>query len=319
MADLFDDPHNPVPAGAQVGYLTEGGPRLRYAIWGATRQPVQGTVCIFEGRTEFIEKYFETISDLRRRGFAVVAMDWRGQGGSERLLTNERKGHVSRFADYEADVDRLLNEIVVPHCPRPFIALAHSMGGNVLLRIAQRSPSPFDRYVLSAPMIRLADSRVGYPQRLAHAYVATGRLLGQGWTYVPGGKDDAPESRAFERNLLTGDRERYERNARVARLASQLTIGDPTVSWLAAAFQSMVEISRLGHARNANAPVLCFSGGQDSIVSSPAIEAYCDGLKVGRLVFLPTARHEILQETDAIRDQVWAAFDAFMSETAVAA
>jgi alpha-beta hydrolase superfamily lysophospholipase len=52
---------------------------LRYARWAARGAP-QGTVCVFTGRSEAIEKYFETIADLLARGFAVAAMDWRGQG-----------------------------------------------------------------------------------------------------------------------------------------------------------------------------------------------------------------------------------------------
>ena len=62
--------------------------------------PPQGTVCILQGRAEFIEKYFETVGDLLLRGFAVATFDWRGQGLSARRLGNPRKGHVRRFDDY---------------------------------------------------------------------------------------------------------------------------------------------------------------------------------------------------------------------------
>ena len=86
---------NPIPSGASVGSFSgyDGLP-LRFATWAATRGPRRGTVCIFQGRTEFIERYFETVSDLRRRGFAVAIMDWRGQGGSGRPIGHPRKGHV---------------------------------------------------------------------------------------------------------------------------------------------------------------------------------------------------------------------------------
>jgi hypothetical protein len=68
--------------------------RLRFARWEATRPPRRGTVCVFHGRGEFIEKYFEVVADLRRRGFAVATMDWRGQGGSAHMLRNPNKGYV---------------------------------------------------------------------------------------------------------------------------------------------------------------------------------------------------------------------------------
>ena len=77
---------------------------LRYARW---RPPPgrKGTVCLFQGRGEFIEKYFETVRDLRARGFAVARLDWRGQGRSQRMLTDRLKGYVGDFAEYERDVE----------------------------------------------------------------------------------------------------------------------------------------------------------------------------------------------------------------------
>ena len=79
---------NPVPSGGVCGtFESFDGARLRYAVWQASRGPKAGTVCLFGGRTEFIEKYFEVVADLRRRGFAVATMDWRGQGGSARVVS----------------------------------------------------------------------------------------------------------------------------------------------------------------------------------------------------------------------------------------
>src|ERR1700741_4469764 len=91
---------NPIPSGAVVGTLHAiDGVKLRVARWEATRGPRRGTVCLFGGRGEFIEKYFEVIADVRRRGFAVATMDWRGQGGSTRALSHPYKGHVRSVAE----------------------------------------------------------------------------------------------------------------------------------------------------------------------------------------------------------------------------
>ena len=147
---------NPVPSGAVVGMLAGyDGAKLRYAHWQATRGPRRGTVCLLPGRGEFIEKYFEVVADLRRRGFAVATMDWRGQGGSDRLLRNQRRGHVRDFADYDRDLKQFVREIVMPDCPPPFIALAHSMGGNITLRSCVVPGIWWDKVILSAPMVRL--------------------------------------------------------------------------------------------------------------------------------------------------------------------
>ena len=116
-------------------------------------------MCLFQGRAEFIEKYFETVRELRARGFAVATIDWRGQGGSERALSDPRKGHVGDFSEYERDVEVLMNEVVLPDCPPPIFAIGHSMGGTVMMRVARQGSRWFDRIVLSAPMIRLSGKR----------------------------------------------------------------------------------------------------------------------------------------------------------------
>ena len=153
---------NPVPSGGTVGsFRGYDGAELRYARWDATRMPRRGTVCLFGGRAEFIEKYFEVIADLRRRGFAVATMDWRGQGGSQRMLSNPRKGHVRGFWEYDRDLIRFMKDIVLPDCPPPFIGLGHSMGGNILLRNATMPGLWFERIVLSAPMIAISESCLG--------------------------------------------------------------------------------------------------------------------------------------------------------------
>ena len=114
---LVETPENPVPPGALVEELRAvDGVRLRAARW-APEGAARGTVAVFGGRTEFIEKYFETDCAIcSKRGFAVAALDWRGQGGSERQLRNPRKGHIDDFSLYERDfvafVDRRARTVI---------------------------------------------------------------------------------------------------------------------------------------------------------------------------------------------------------------
>ena len=97
---LLSIPANPAPEGAIAGTIaTPDGVTLRFARW-ATPADGKGTVCVFTGRGEYIEKYFETVQDLRNRGYAVAALDWRGQGHSARRLDNPFKGHVESFSEY---------------------------------------------------------------------------------------------------------------------------------------------------------------------------------------------------------------------------
>src|SRR5580704_12809598 len=134
--------------------LSARGARLRAASFAADGERRQ--ICVLlNGQTEFIEKYFEVIDELRGRGFAVVAMDWRGQGGSGRLVPGAPlKAHIHDFAEYDADLDALMDQFVEPMLAgkRP-IALAHSMGGHILLRHLDRQPGRFAAAAFSAPML----------------------------------------------------------------------------------------------------------------------------------------------------------------------
>src|SRR5262249_9644864 len=126
--DLVPTPKNPIPLGVSVGYLKgKGGVRLRYARWPSALKQRHGTVCIFTGRTEFIEKYFEVVGELRRRGFAVAVLDWRGQGGSGRLMRNSLKGHINDFAEYEEGLAHFMKAVVLPDWPTAYFDLAPSI------------------------------------------------------------------------------------------------------------------------------------------------------------------------------------------------
>src|ERR1051325_8414161 len=85
---------------------TRSGTALRTAAFPAEPGVDRARVCVLlNGQTEFIEKYFEVIDELRGRGFGVVTMDWRGQGGSARALREPLKVHVTDFTEYDEDLD----------------------------------------------------------------------------------------------------------------------------------------------------------------------------------------------------------------------
>ena len=311
---------NPVPAGATVGAF-EGydGRKLRFARWESTRGPVRGTVCIFTGRGEYIEKYFEVIADLRRRGYGVAIHDWRGQGGSERALSNPRKGHVVGFTEYDRDLAIFMDEVVLPHMPAPYIALGHSMGGNILLRAAHDERSPFERMVMTAPMIAINEETLGHKQKTARLYAEVSALGGLSTTYVRGGDNEPEELVDFERNDLTSDYVRWSRNKAVLEAAPELALGSPTVGWFKSALRSCALLQRPDYPKYVAVPLLMFAAGADKIVSTRAIEDFAVELKVGGVILMPGSRHEILQENDAIRQRFWAAFDAYMGVSLKAA
>ncbi len=310
--ELFATPDNPIPAqGQALSVRTADGVVLRAARWRPTTRKVKGTVVVVQGRAEFIEKYFETIGDLRRRGFHVVAFDFRGQGASQRLTGNPRKGHVRRFAHYLRDLDAIIAD-VLSGLPQPWFALGHSMGAAVLLTAAHRGGLPFRRMMLTAPLI---DIRATEGRTWPFIVAGTLKALGMGSSFIPGGGETSLMTKPFAGNRLSRDPVRYARNADLAARFPHLAIGEPTVSWLWTVLWALKAFRAPRYPLEITVPTLIMAAGDDEIVSTRATERFASRLKGGYALIAPGARHEILNELDVVRQEFWAAFDAFVPGT----
>ena len=153
MTEIFNEiPGNTAPEKATGGYFAGfDGKKLRYGRFPAVARPLKGTVIVLPGRNEAIEKYFETARNLSERGFTTAILDWRGQGGSERLLRDGQRGHVRDFGDYVKDLDRFFEEVVLPDCRGPYYVLGHSTGALIALLATPSLVNRVQRMVLAAP------------------------------------------------------------------------------------------------------------------------------------------------------------------------
>jgi lysophospholipase len=307
--NLHAIPANPVPEGAVTGEMTTAdGVRLRYARWNPNA-PRRGTVCVLGGRGDMNEKYFEVVEELRRRGFAVTVLDWRGQGASARKLRDPRKGYVKSFDEYQLDLETLIREVVLPDCPPPFFALGHSMGALILLEAVHQGRRWFDRIVLTAPMLALAGSRGKWFAPHAANFC---RLLGLGRLYIPGGSSLPMAHGPFQGNRATSDQVRFERTASIVQSAPELALGSTTIAWAHAAFEVQKRVADPAYALDIRQPLLIIAAGRDNVVSNSAIERFSTRLRAGAHLVISGSRHEILMERDVYRSQFWAAFDAFV-------
>jgi lysophospholipase len=307
--NLYANFDNPVPPGAVVAEIkTKDNVSLRVARWSAETAS-RGTVVVLPGRAEFIERYFETIAELLARRFDVVAMDWRGQGLSQRQLRDRHKGHVDDFDIYQLDLAALAEAVLEPFCSKPWFALGHSMAGAILIAQARAGRSPFSRIVLTAPMIELADLRF---KKAAELAVEALDILGFGGAYIPGGNATSIFLRPFSESALTSDEARYRRTAGIVRAVPDLGIGDPTIGWANAAFHLMRQFEDAEYPRRTHTPILIIAAGADRIIATPAIETFASRMKASRFITIPHAKHEILMERDVFRAQFWAAFDGFI-------
>jgi lysophospholipase len=289
------------------------GASLRAARFPAAPDVAARGVCVLlNGQTEFIEKYFEVIDELRARGFGVATMDWRGQGDSTRMTQDSRKSFVGDFSEYDNDLDTLLNWIVAPMLAageKP-VALAHSMGAHILLRHLVRKPASFGACVLSAPMIAI--SFRGQREFLVRAVTRYHMWRGQqtGWVWGMEARD--PHKVTFATQLVTSDPQRFERTQTLLREHPDLRQAGATWGWLAAAIASMDWLKPKAEA--ITTPLLVVGAGKDRICLTPQTRAFAGRLPHADYVEIKRAEHEILMERSPIRAEFWAAFDAFIKK-----
>jgi len=292
-------------------FKTYDGLSIRHCIRPCGNGKKAGSIILLGGRREFIEKYAEIIGELNERNLDVYAMDWRGQGLSERLLPNRHKGYVRSYEDYLDDLDRFVNQVVGPRAIAPCTILAHSMGGHIALRYLHDRPNRIEKAVLSAPMIDIVSS--AFTSRLLRIFVRFAVCAGMEKAYFPGTGDYGPADRKFDGNRLTSDPQRFmdEQNAIAAN--PDLALGGLTYGWLEASLASIDILSGAGYPESIQAPVLIVSAGSDRIVSVKAQKQICERLPAGRILVIPRSRHEVLKENDQIHSAFWQAFDRFTS------
>ncbi|HEX3432072.1 MAG TPA: alpha/beta hydrolase [Rhizomicrobium sp.] len=289
------------------------GKRLRVGSWDAAPGAgSRGFCAIFDGQTEFIEKYAEVTDELAARGFSGAILDWRGQGGSERLIADPLKAHVRDFTEYDGDLSAFMDQIVQPEIARPPVALAHSMGAHILLRALKRNPKSFSGAVMTAPMLRTATR--GYPAWLVRAICSAHARVGLANGWVWGMQERDPLRVPFDENLVTSDCERFTRTRTILGEHPDTRLAGPTWCWLEAAYRSMAELEAPGFAAAITTPCLIFGAGRDRIVETAAVRDFARRLPHGRYVEMPEAEHEILMENDSIRGKFWTEFDAFVGQ-----
>ncbi|MEZ5871077.1 MAG: alpha/beta hydrolase [Nitratireductor sp.] len=308
--ELVQPTDNPMPPNPVSGHVeTVDGVKLRFARWKTPHAPSKGTVLLLHGRAEYIEKLYETVADLRKAGYDVLTFDWRGQGGSSRLLKDRKRGYVANFDQYVTDLDTILEKVALPDCRAPYFILAHSTGALVAMLAAPKLANRIQRMVLSSPFFGFGRMPIG--PGILKWVAGLLSLVGLGGAYMAGGPNP-DEKRMFTANRLTSDTRRFSRNTGFASQFPDLSVGGPTAGWLLASSKAMETVSDPDFIGSINIPSLLVMAGNDQVVSNRAIEEMGRRLRSGHCVTIDGARHEILQERDVYREQLFAAFRAFI-------
>ena len=309
---LFETPENRLPPGAIVHRVkTLDGVALRALTAPGTASSVpRGTVVVLNGRGDFIERYFETMRDLQGRGFHVAGLDWRGQGGSERLLKDRSRGHIRSYRQYDEDLRAFMEGVVLKNCPGPYYALAHSTGGHILLRNLLHRRW-FAKAIVTAPLLGLNFGN--WSPSLAYLLSSMALAVGIGSAFLPGFKKGPVLFETFEGNPLSSDEKRWARDLHTMHERPELAVGGPTYSWLNATIRSLRELHGRKYRGGLACPVMVVLAGKERVVDNKAAHRFIESVPGVSHVTINSSLHEILLETDVVRSQCLAVVDSYFS------
>ena len=277
--------------------------------YAAFEQPNErGAIVLMPGRTETYLKYCEVVYDLRNSGYSIYAMDERGQGLSGRMLPDPEKGYVKDFDDYVTDMETFTRTIAFakPHAKK--YLLAHSMGGAIATLFLEKHQDAFDAAVLSSPMYQI--NTAPYAEWEAYSIVTAEDAVFLGSNYVLG-KGPYDPNETFETNTVTGSRDRWTMNHLLWLAHPTVQLGGPANLWLQKSIEGMWKAR--WSAASLTTPTLLFQAGKDQIVVTPPQDEVCKNAAHCTKIAFPTAQHEILQETDDIRNAALSATTAFFA------
>lgn len=298
----------PVPAALEprlkTYYIERDGVRLRVMFATAVTDNPRGSIIFSPGRTEFIEKYFETTADLIQRGFNVLMVDPRGQGLSDRPLEDRLKSYIEDFQIYADDLAFAAEEFA-PLLPRPHLAMGHSMGGTIVLQSVLSGAVKADAIICSAPMLGLFDLETP----ILRATIVLLSKLGLAKRNLPFQRQRAGMPIPFQGNKLTSDKDRYRNWAAFFQSTPRLRVGQPTYGWIRAALASMAYVNR--NAVNLKIPGLMLGAGADPIVDPASVERFAKAAGCEYRV-VPGALHELFLERDSLRDEALTLLDSFL-------
>lgn len=283
-------------AGAFGSFVGEDGIEIAYVSFAAA-EPVAKLV-ILNGRTESLVKYAELVYSLRESGYSLYLMDHRGQGFSGRMLDDPERGHVDDFDDYVTDLTTFI-DTVVGREDGPLFALAHSMGGAILTQYVLDNPEVFVAISASAPMYKINSSPFPEPVALALAQTVS-MVMPHGYALMQ--KPFDPD-KTFEQNRVTHSRARFRVNRDLLDEAEFATarMGGATWKWVREAIWASISMRR--DADELETPTLVMQAEADKVVVPDAQTKFCDKTPRCTRVSFAGAYHELLMETDEIRDR----------------
>lgn len=302
-----------LPADALVStWKAPDGWAYRRLDWPQKKGPKpRGSLLFAGGRGDFIEKYVEALGVWHAAGWNVSAFDWRSQGGSR---GDSVGGQLDSLDLLVEDLAALVAEWREA-APGPHVAVAHSMGGHVLMRALADERVALDAAVLVAPMLQVNSGPLPGWGAWSLASLLSTVGLGEQPLWQRGAFSETAGSQ--RQTILTSCPERYADELWWWRKQPGYNLGAPSWAWLEAAYRSSALLTPAKLAK-VKTPMLLLGTERDRLVSPDAIRRTAGLLPNAELKMFSDAGHEILRESDRARLEAFGAIETFLDRHAPA-
>lgn len=294
----------------QDTFTNAAGKKIRYGF----AEPVgekKGTVILTTGYADFIDSYHETIHDYLDRGYAVYAMDWAGQGGSDKNYSDDQKAQV--ITDHIRDLHQFRHTIAKVDAQKPVILSTHSLGGQVSMHYLKEHEKDFDYAVLAAPLVDF--SIKGMARGILKAVFQSAVGLGLGDLIIRDGRKGITKQLTEERKRLKRqDPVRMDLHKTFFLMNRQLRAEDPTIGLINSLFEYTAKLNEEVVLSSIKTPVLFGLAGEDNIVDNDAIRKAANFMPNAKLVEIKGATHSLWHERQSYRQEWWRAVDGFLDE-----
>lgn len=275
------------------GALVASDYRIATHYWLPTdpANPPKGTLVLVHGYYDHVGVFDKAIDFGLQQGLAVLAFDLPGHG-----LSSGEQATIDSFDQY-TDVLETMLQSARYLLPAPYYALGQSTGGSVLLnhlwRYGQQVGAvPFSRIALCAPLVLPLAWGKGRWQYALMRYFVKQR---------PRGKSNSSHDLAFNRFI-------DEQDCLQSRYLS--------VRWVGAMKRWDKQFRRFSPLaqplRSSQKPLLVVQGDEDMTVDwRYNLQQIRRALPDTQVVMIPGARHQLVNEEQVIREQVFTAISRY--------
>ena len=303
----------PMPADwAWKKFETLDGTHLR---WGETGNAgaAKATLIWVPGYTANLNMYGEHFDALAERGFHVIGIDLRGQGGSDRHRADQpEKLWVKDFSEYSNDLAEFLGSLELP-AERPIILNGISFGGHVATRTVRDHDVQVDGLYLIAPALKPRSDPYSFEE--AKRMMSLLRRLGKSNHYMPGETNWLPDGfdLTAKTDCSSNPSRLYYRDVLFTR-RPELRVGGVTVQWGVEFFESSEIIQSSGYLESIMQPVTIISADHDTYVYTDLNSDVCQSrFRDCREIHIPGTGHCLPQENDAVLNLMYDEFDVMLT------